>query len=479
MKLMPLTQGYGYASLPSTPVTPHTLFYTGSTTKSFTAAAISLLIDNSSEYQSIKWTTPVSQLLPGEFVLGDEWATDHVSIEDILSHRTGHPGYNLVFPEDLPDLAHRLRYLPMTEEPRVKFQYNNLMFGVAGYIVEKLSNTSLGIFFHRYLWEPMGLNETFLGMYDPAFQETDLIFADEYYYDNATNEYVRIDHLHYMADEGAGSIISNVLDYAKYLRIMMNESGPISKAGHRELRSSRMFYSQGAPPYVGPLSYTLGWMSGIFQDEQVWMHSGQVNQFTSWMLMVPSRKIGITVMTNSNSKSMTLVLYRILYELFNVKEQDRFDFTAKFKKDEEKEVRQIATCSERLYPNLPSPALPPTVPRANHTGTFHNPGYGSFEIVFSCPDGATDNSGPSDVEEGSYRLLGRKADGEQWNGNLILELEHKSSEYWLAWVRIWGKSTPDGCLEAQFRVNAQGVVTHFGFNARVDEDAPLTWFERV
>lgn len=69
-------QGFGYATLnPSTPVTAHTLFYTGSTTKSFTAAGLSLLIDNSSDYSDIQWETPISQVLREDFVLSDEWAT--------------------------------------------------------------------------------------------------------------------------------------------------------------------------------------------------------------------------------------------------------------------------------------------------------------------------------------------------------------------------------------------------------------------
>lgn len=75
-KLLIQEQGFGYASLdPKMPVTPHTLFYTGSTTKSFTAAGLSLLIDNASDYSNIKWETPVSQLLREDFVLSDDWAT--------------------------------------------------------------------------------------------------------------------------------------------------------------------------------------------------------------------------------------------------------------------------------------------------------------------------------------------------------------------------------------------------------------------
>ncbi|KXH59769.1 hypothetical protein CSAL01_06418 [Colletotrichum salicis] len=92
-------RGYGYAVLNSTPVTPHTLYYTGSTTKSFTAAGISLLIDNanatSSVYPGLIWKTPVSDILSDDFVLSDDWATAHITLEDALSHRTGYPRHDM------------------------------------------------------------------------------------------------------------------------------------------------------------------------------------------------------------------------------------------------------------------------------------------------------------------------------------------------------------------------------------------------
>lgn len=82
-------QGFGYSSLEQlTPVTPHTLFYTCSTTKSFTAAGLSLLIDNSSDYSNIQWETPISHLLRDDFVLSDDWATA-VSPDTVPSARSG------------------------------------------------------------------------------------------------------------------------------------------------------------------------------------------------------------------------------------------------------------------------------------------------------------------------------------------------------------------------------------------------------
>ncbi|KAK1593776.1 beta-lactamase/transpeptidase-like protein, partial [Colletotrichum navitas] len=122
-------KGYGYAVLNSTPMTPHTLFYTGSTTKSFTAAGLSLLIDNatanSSVYSGLTWKTPVSSILRDDFVLSDEWATAHITLEDALSHRTGYPRHDLASAETTRETIRLLRHLPMAAEPRTKFLYSN------------------------------------------------------------------------------------------------------------------------------------------------------------------------------------------------------------------------------------------------------------------------------------------------------------------------------------------------------------------
>ena len=69
-----------------------TLFDCASTSKSFTAAAISLLVDDNEDHPNVQWRTPVSTLVP-EFVLEDSYATANVTIEDILSHRSGMPRY--------------------------------------------------------------------------------------------------------------------------------------------------------------------------------------------------------------------------------------------------------------------------------------------------------------------------------------------------------------------------------------------------
>lgn len=198
-----------------------------------------------------------------------------------------------------------------------------------GFLISKLTKSNYSDFIHKHLWEPMGMDHTFLGPHDPEYQATSgLQLADGYWYRNSTNDYVKQPITNQRADEGAGAVMSNVLDYIKYLRIMMSESGPLSSDGHRELKAARIIRNQNQSPFTGPTMYCLGWETGIFQNEQVWFHGGWVSQYRTEMLMIPSKEIGIVVMVNTPEDAVHIVLYRILYDLFNVGEEKRYDFEA-------------------------------------------------------------------------------------------------------------------------------------------------------
>lgn len=95
-------KGYGYSDVQKrTPVTPSTLFFTGSTTKSFTASMAAHLVE-SEHHPEITWETPLAEIIREDFVLDQstasgQWATNRITIEDCLSHRTGLPRHDLAW----------------------------------------------------------------------------------------------------------------------------------------------------------------------------------------------------------------------------------------------------------------------------------------------------------------------------------------------------------------------------------------------
>jgi CubicO group peptidase (beta-lactamase class C family) len=161
------TQGYGIATYPDTKVTPSTLFYGGSTTKAFTAAAMSLLIDDNANFSNVQWNTPIVKLIPDDFALSDEYATTHTTIEDALSHRSGLPRHDYSYggnyggqKPSIKGSVRAMRHLPLTAKPRVKFQYCNQMYVVASHVIETLTGSWLGDVLKERIWGPLKMKAT-------------------------------------------------------------------------------------------------------------------------------------------------------------------------------------------------------------------------------------------------------------------------------------------------------------------------------
>ena len=141
------------ATFPDKPMTSENLFYTASTTKSFTAAAVSLLIDDSvNSSASLSWEVPLAEVMREDFVLADDHATAHVTIEDALSHRTGMPRHDLTYGGPnvtIRDVVRNLRHLPLTAEIRTRFQYCNMMYIVISHFIETWTGMWLGDFLRQ------------------------------------------------------------------------------------------------------------------------------------------------------------------------------------------------------------------------------------------------------------------------------------------------------------------------------------------
>ena len=83
-------KGYGINStVDSIPVSVQTVFPVMSCTKAFTAAAMGILVDEG----KVHWNDRVIKYLP-DFKLSDSWIAKHLTIADILSHRSGLKGFD-------------------------------------------------------------------------------------------------------------------------------------------------------------------------------------------------------------------------------------------------------------------------------------------------------------------------------------------------------------------------------------------------
>jgi hypothetical protein len=141
----------------------------------------------------------------------------------------------------------------------------------------------------------------------------------------------------------------------------------------------------------------------------------------------------------------------------------------------------LATCSERIYPDIPQPPIPASVPLANHTGHFQHVAYGDiFVSLVDCDDDPAPPAADTPAGAvGPCRLRLSRGPGAQVK--LAGDLEHKSGDFWLVFAVL--EEVPQvvqACVRVQFRVDARGIVTHVAVDMRMEgEDGPLVEFKRI
>ena len=466
------------------------MFFAGSTTKSFTAAAAAQLIESNatdSYGHQVSWTTRLSDLIRDDFVLTDEYATSHITIEDALSHRTGMPRHDISWINGNPSVreqVRQLRYLPLHNELRTTWEYCNLMFTSISHAVETVLKRPMSAIFGD-IWKSIGMNETVYNLDEAIIlaDEIDTTVARAYLYNNATKSQV----LTYWSDvppaNGAGGIISNVLDYTKWLHFLMHadsESGPISVNSVKAMTSPHMIMPGDWRPYKGQY-YGFGLEGGIYRDHLVLEHSGGIAGYMANMLWLPELEWGIVTMQNTYSFAQSVIAYALVDDFLGLKDKDRFNAAAAVKKIEAEKMDKLQhdAIRKRLWPDAPSEPLAPSLPLEAYEGTYHHPAYQNISIFLLSHDQTEEESlQPSYREDQRDERLLHFLPMPGSYLSLSGTFHHVSGEHWYAHMVMGQSWITDEVMKAEFRVGYDGKVAGLKLQAEPSMDE-LSWFRKV
>jgi CubicO group peptidase (beta-lactamase class C family) len=157
------SKGYGIKSIDSNKkVDEHTLFAIASNSKAFTAAALSILVDE----KKLKWEDKVIDHI-SEFKMYNDYVTANFTIVDLLTHRSGlglGAGDLMIFPDGadftIKDVLNSFQYQKSVSAFRTKYDYDNLLYIVAGEIVARVGGMSWADFIQLRIFEPLGMNNS-------------------------------------------------------------------------------------------------------------------------------------------------------------------------------------------------------------------------------------------------------------------------------------------------------------------------------
>ena len=300
-------KGYGIRNLNNgKPMDENTLVGIASNSKAFTAAALGILVDEG----KLQWDDKVTDYIP-EFKLADAYVTGEFTVRDLLTHRSGlglGAGDLMIFPggSDFAqkDIIHNLRYLKAVSSFRSKFDYDNLLYIVAGEVITRITGKSWQEFIETRIMQPLQMTASAADFY--RLKDTGNVAAPH----APINGKVRV----VTADlnpvmDAAGGIYANITDMSKWV-IMQMEDGSygkgqklFSKAIQDEMwMPQTIIATKGGGAYnTHFLSYGLGWMLSDVSGYKQVMHTGGLAGMVTQVTLIPELKLGIIVLTNQQS----------------------------------------------------------------------------------------------------------------------------------------------------------------------------------
>jgi CubicO group peptidase (beta-lactamase class C family) len=379
-----LSRGFGKRNVAENlDVTPRTLFPIGSCTKAFTAAAIGMLVEEG----KLEWEKPIRHYLPS-FKLHDQFATERMTPRDLLCHRSGLPRHEIMWYKSLftrKEMIERLAHLEPNADFRTRYQYNNLMYATAGYLIECVTGQTWEQFLAERIFKPLGMVSSNTAVEDS--EQTDdyaLPYAEE---EEEVKEVPFYDR--FQALGPAGSISANLEDIVHWLRFQLNAG----KHGETQLLAAEHLTQTQTPQMLVPASpvlnfaefstssYGMGWAIGAFRGHRMLQHSGGIDGFSAEVALLPDDQAAVAVFTNLGGTVAPFVaaFYACDYLLgaeatdWNVRWKEGF---AKAKALGEEQLAALSKV-ERV------PDAPPSHPLEAYTGEYTHPGYGSVTIALN------------------------------------------------------------------------------------------------
>ena len=375
-----LARGYGLCELGTNRnVSPDTAFDIASCAKSFTAAGLALLIDDG----KLQWDDPVVKHLP-EFQLGDAYLTNHITVRDLLSHRTGLPRGDELFnsPPNLTpqEILRRINHLTPQAELRTKYIYSNAMYFVADQVLERASGQSWDQFFRQRIFKPLGMDATTFSVNDVPLD--------------------RLAVRHWRSDEGivprpaaaSFGIQTTVLDMAKFLQMQLavgeyDGQRIISPARVRDMQALQFSIPILARPknniYASHFFGSgLGWAVLDYRGHKILRHGGA---WGAAVALLPDKNLGVVVLSNIDLEILADMLTYDLLDAYLAGPQvawDQAKWESTWLKYEGpgKAYRPRDEAKARLAESR-IPNTSPTRPLSEYAAPYHSDLYGDIVIT--------------------------------------------------------------------------------------------------
>ncbi len=363
-------------------VTPDTLFPIASCTKAFTTTAMAMLVDEG----KWDWDDRVREHLKW-FKLSDPLADSQVTLRDLVTHRTGLAGHELLWYRstwDRDEIIRRVGKAPVKNPFRSTFQYQSTMFAAAGAALEATSGKKWEDFVKKRIFDPLGMANTHftttaaLGFPDRASPHRK----------DRTGMPIAIPAYDLTRPDPAGSIQTNARDLSQWVRFQLGEGAfegkrLISAKSLAETHSPQMVIrlegvARDMNPDTHQMNYGMGWVLQDYRGKFLVSHAGAIDGFRAHITLDPDAKLGLVILNNLHGTHMNLALSNQLVDyLLGLPRKDWNAYIA----EQVQKAELVAEARIREREGRRQPGTRPTHGLAAYVGSYEDPAYGTAEVT--------------------------------------------------------------------------------------------------
>ena len=287
-------EGFGFANLDQRiPATPDTIYRAGSLAKPFTAMAVMQL----AEKDEVDIDQPLNGYLT-EFSIRSRFDTtaEPITIRSILSHHSGLPtdlNKGMWTEEPFTKVAQRLSEEYAAFPPNLVFSYSNVGFTLLGHLVEKVAEVPYADYMHNHIFRPWRMGSSSMGS-RPGTEER----IAKGYRNGEEQELLPI------RDLPAVALYTSASDLGDFLQAVLSgaigsSSSPLSREAFEEMLEPQ---NEDVPLDFNVLN-GLGWFledGTISGGGGVVRHGGTTLCYSSELIMLPEKGLGIAVLANGD-----------------------------------------------------------------------------------------------------------------------------------------------------------------------------------
>lgn len=317
-----LAKGYGIANIDTgEKVNSATNFGIASNSKAFTTTAIALLIDQG----KMNWDDRVQKYIP-EFKMYNDYVTENFTVRDLVTHKSGlglGAGDLMVWPDGHDftpeDIIKNIHFLQPVSDFRTKYDYDNLLYIIAGVIIERVSGKSWTNFIEENFVHPLGMNRTAASW--NTLKDRSNVIAPHVPFDGKLKV---VDRYTNSIFDAAAGLYSNVDDLTKWVQFQLDygktKDGKqlVSEKEMKQLSTPQTLQGNFSRPPYNTLfrAYGLGFQLQDMNGKMEVSHTGGLEGIVTQIIMYPQLDLGIIVLTNQQEGAAFMAVSNTIKDFY-------------------------------------------------------------------------------------------------------------------------------------------------------------------